>query len=320
MGKLFGTDGIRGIANQNPITKEMGIKLGCAVVRFCERRKISPNILIGRDTRASGKMLEYALMSGVLSAGGNANLVGVLPTPGVAHLTKDLDGGIGIMISASHNPQEYNGFKIFSGEGFKLSNDEEDEIETIIFEETGSWPKGNLGEVEVFEDAQNQYVYFLMNTVPDKFQFQDIKIVLDCANGATFQVAPTLFERLGLNFEAMFVEPDGKNINKDCGSQYTENLSRRVVETGADLGLAFDGDGDRLIAVDEKGSALTGDQVLTICAKMLRERGELKNNIVVSTVMSNMGLGSALRELGIEHVTTSVGDRYVVEEMRKQNS
>ncbi|MFC1532575.1 phosphoglucosamine mutase [Thermodesulfobacteriota bacterium] len=318
MGGLFGTDGIRGITNQDPITREMGIKLGRSLVRFCNRRDIDPNIVIGRDTRASGKILEYALVSGVISAGGNVNLIGVIPTPGVAYLIRELGGGAGIVLSASHNPPEYNGFKVFSNEGFKLSEVEESEIEAMIFEEPGSLPKGDFGQVEVPHNARNRYISFLMETIPE--QLKDMRIIIDCANGATFRVAPELFEMIGLDVEVMFAEPDGQNINMKCGSQHTETLSKRVIEKEADLGLAFDGDGDRLIAVDEKGEALTGDQILTICAKMLHERGKLNNNIVVSTIMSNMGLRSALKGFGIGHITTHVGDRYVMEEIRRQNS
>ncbi|MBW2610307.1 MAG: phosphoglucosamine mutase [Deltaproteobacteria bacterium] len=319
MGRLFGTDGIRGIANQDPITKKMGHKLGHAVVRFCQQRGISTSIVIGRDTRASGEMLEHAVVSGVISAGGNACQVGVLPTPGVAYLTRELAGGAGIVLSASHNPQEYNGFKLFSREGFKLSDEEESEIEDLILEQKIS-PTGERGRAEVHDDAGGKYISFLLKTVPEKFQPQDIKVVMDCANGATFRVAPVLFQSLGFNAEALFANPDGRNINKDCGSQHTEALSRRVLEAKADAGLAFDGDGDRVIAVDEKGRALAGDQILMICAKMLREKGRLKNNIVVSTVMSNIGLRSALKGIGIEHVSTRVGDRYVMEEMRTRKS
>ncbi|MFC1866712.1 phosphoglucosamine mutase [Thermodesulfobacteriota bacterium] len=318
MDRLFGTDGIRGIADQHPVTMEMGTKLGRSLVRFCERRKINPSVVIGRDTRASGKKLEDAVMSGVISAGGQVKLAGVLSTPGVAFLTRTLGGGAGVVLSASHNPHEYNGFKVFSNDGFKLSEDEEIEIEAMIFNETGSSSGVDMEHVEVLENVNDSYISFLLNTIPEQTRLQDIKPIIDCANGATFQVAPNLFKRLGINTKAIFVESDGKNINRDCGSQHTETLSGMVFETGADLGLAFDGDGDRLIAVDEKGGVLTGDQILMICAKMLLERGDLKNNILVSTVMSNMGLGAALRDLGVKHVITPVGDRHVVEEMRKQ--
>ena len=318
MSRLFGTDGIRGIYNKHPITQEIASRLGYSIVRFCKNQNRNLDIIIGRDTRGSGKVLEYALVSGILSAGGNVRLPGVMPTPGVAYLTRSLRATAGIVLSASHNPHEYNGFKIFSSEGYKLSEKEESAIEEMVLKDSGSLPRGGFGRVDVLEQARDKYVSFLIKTIPQKLR--DIKIVIDCANGATFRVAPSLFKKLGLRSEYLFVTPDGKNINLNCGSQHTETLSRRVLESGADLGLAFDGDGDRLIAVDEKGSRLTGDQVITICAKMMKEKKELKNDIVVSTVMSNMGLGSALKEMEIDHVASAVGDRFVVEEMKKRNS
>jgi len=320
MSRLFGTDGIRGIANEYPITPEMGFKLGRAVVGFSRQKGVSTGIVTGRDTRASGEILDDAIVSGVLSAGGDAYRVGILPTPGVAYLTKKLGAGAGIVLSASHNPQEYNGFKLFTHDGYKLSEDDEGKIESLILDEPSSQQDGEQGHVKVLDDAWERYVDFLEKSAPDGFRLQDLKIVLDCANGATFRVAPALFERLGQGIETMFAKPDGRNINQDCGSQHTGELSRRVKETGADVGLAFDGDGDRLIAVDEKGDVLSGDQILTICAKILKERGELKNNIVVSTVMSNMGLRTSLKAFGVEHCSTRVGDRHVMEEMRRLDS
>ena len=318
MGELFGTDGIRGIAGQYPVNEDVGRKLGPSMVEYCKARNIAPVIVIGRDTRESGEMLEHALVEGVLSAGGSVKLVGVIPTPGVAYLTRELGGGAGIVLSASHNPHEYNGFKVFSNEGFKLSEDEETEVEAMILKEIDSLSYVDRGEPEIIQDADDRYLSFLIKSVTENIN--DMNIVIDCANGATFRIAPALFKRLGVKAGAIFIGPDGKNINKDCGSQHTEALSLKVLEKQADLGLAFDGDGDRLMAVDEKGKKLTGDQVLTICAKMLQDRGELENSIVVSTVMSNMGLRSALKAFGIEHVATGVGDRYVMEEMKKHGS
>jgi phosphoglucosamine mutase len=323
MGRLFGTDGIRGIVNEEPITQEMGVLFGRAVSLFCKREEARTKIVIGRDTRISGKMLEQAIVSGIRSLGGEAILVGELPTPGVAFLIKDVGADAGIVISASHNPYEYNGFKVFTHEGYKLSNEQEAEIEDLILGEVGAFPtqmKVDSGEVQDLDDAGERYLAFLKDTIPEKFPFRDMKIVLDCANGATYRAAPNLFESLGAKAECLCIHPDGKNINKDCGSQHPERLSNRVLETGADVGLAFDGDGDRLIAVDEKGKVLTGDQILTICARMLKDQGELTNNLVVSTVMSNMGFRIALRDLGIEHIATQVGDRYVMEEMRARKA
>ncbi|MBW2119045.1 MAG: phosphoglucosamine mutase [Deltaproteobacteria bacterium] len=320
MGKLFGTDGIRGIANRDPITTEIALKLGRAAIRFCERKGLRPTIVIGRDTRESGEMLEHSLVSGVLSAGGEAFRIGEIPTPGVAFLTKELGGGAGIVISASHNPHEYNGFKVFSHEGFKLSNDEETEIEDLILSEVTHPPNKDSGKAGFIGDAWKRYVYFLKKTLPGNRPLRNMKIVIDCANGATWKAGPALFKDLGARIETLFADPDGENINLNCGSQYTETLRKKVLETGFDLGLAFDGDGDRLIAVDEKGQVLTGDQVLIICAKMLKDKGLLKNKLVVSTVMSNMGLQFALNNLGIEHSSSPVGDRYVMEKMRAKGA
>ena len=319
MGRLFGTDGIRGVFNQEPVTEEMGYRLGRAVVEHFKGKGGYPRIVLGRDTRLSGEVLENAIASGVLSKGAKPVLLGEIPTPGVAFITRDVGADAGVVVSASHNPYEYNGFKIFSGEGYKLTDREEMEIETLLFSEATrvSLKEQREGDnAKQADDLGERYIRFLQNTLPGEFLFKDMNIVLDCANGATYRVAPMLFERMGAEVEALFVSPDGRNINEGCGSQHPEALSARVVEKGADLGLAFDGDGDRLIAVDEKGNVLTGDQILTVCAKTLKDRGELKNNLVVSTVMSNMGFRIALKGLGIDHVATDVGDRYVLEEMR----
>ena len=319
MGRLFGTDGIRGVYNQEPITEEMGYRLGRVAVEYFKGKGGYPRIVLGRDTRLSGEVLENAIASGVLSKGAKPILLGEIPTPGVAFITRDIDAEGGVVVSASHNPYEYNGFKIFSGEGYKLTDREEMEIETLLLSETTHVSLKEQRErdnAERADDLRELYIRFLQHILPGEFLFKGMNIVLDCANGATYRVAPILFERMGAEVEALFVSPDGRNINEGCGSQHPESLSARVVEKGADLGLAFDGDGDRLIAVDEKGNVLTGDQILTICAKTLKDRGELKNNLVVSTVMSNMGFRVALKGLGIDHVTTDVGDRYVMEEMR----
>jgi len=316
MGKLFGTDGIRGVAGEYPITVEMGYKLGRTIIGFCRKKDLVPEVIIGRDTRISGQELEQAIVSGIFSAGGKAYSAGIIPTPAVAFLVKDLKKGAGIVLSASHNPPEYNGFKVFSHEGFKLSEEEEAELEDMLLKEIAG--AGDKAQALVLEDADERFISFLEKSLPENLGRQ--KVILDCSNGATFKTAPALFDKLGLQIEAIFTEHDGKNINIDCGSQHTESLSRRVVETGAALGLAFDGDGDRLIAVDEKGVTLTGDQVITICAKMLHERGVLRNNLVVTTIMSNMGLISALKGFGISHAATGVGDRLVMEEMRRSGA
>ena len=323
MARLFGTDGIRGIFNQEPVTQEMGYKLGRAVVSYFKGMGDRPRIVIGRDTRLSGKILENAIASGILSMRVEPILLGELPTPGVAFVTKDFAADAGIMISASHNPSEYNGFKIFSQEGYKLTDEAELHIEDLILSDLS--PTSLKGEADLSQekgsyDPGEEYLSFLQHTLPEKSAFEDMKIILDCANGATCRIAPVLFERMGAEVESLFVTPDGKNINQDCGSQHPETLYTTVLGKGADLGLAFDGDGDRLVAVDEKGNVLTGDQVLIICTKTLRDRGQLKSNLVVSTVMSNMGLRVALKDLGVEHLSTKVGDRHVLEEMRTRNA
>ena len=324
MGELFGTDGIRGLANQGPIIPEMGMKLGRAVIQFLRRRGKNPTVLIGRDTRLSGEMLEYAVLSGVLSAGGNVYRTGVLPTPGVSYLTRELGAGAGIVISASHNSYEYNGFKVFSHEGYKLSDAEESEIESLLIPSKGSSfvfdRPVEPGWAQTLDDAVERYISFLKSIPRGKHSLDNMKIVIDCANGATSKVAPPLFERLGIKTDVMFADPDGKNINQNCGSQQTDALREKVLESGADAGLSFDGDGDRLIAVDEKGQVVTGDQILTICARLLKEEGELSNNLVVSTVMSNIGFALALKSLGVEHISTQVGDRHVMEEMKARNA
>jgi len=318
MGKLFGTDGIRGVANQYPMTPEMAVSIGRAVAAIFKRDYKRSKIVIGKDTRISGDMLEHALVSGICSMGVDAYLAGILPTPGVAFMTSSTGANAGIVISASHNPYYDNGIKIFKGDGYKLSDEKEDEIEQLVFNsDIASSPRSlrDTGRVYEIEDAATTYGDLLKRTVSENYHFKDLKIVIDCSNGATFEVAPAIFAELGAKVEALYINPDGKNINDKCGSQHPENLRKSVVKNGADIGLAFDGDGDRLIAVDEKGSVKTGDQILAVCAKFMKQKGLLKGNQVVSTVMSNMGLGKALKEMGIKHMTTKVGDRYVMEKM-----
>lgn len=320
MSRLFGTDGIRGIANRHPVTPEVGVHLGRAVVEFCRRRSREPSVVIGRDTRSSGEMLSFAVAAGVLSAGGKAYMGGVVPTPGVAYLVSHFRAGAGVVLSASHNPHEYNGFKLFSADGFKLSDQEEDRIEEMIRAPEKYLKDGPSGRAEMREDGWRFYMGFLEKTVPGDQPLKGMSVVIDCANGATFQVAPRLFERLGATVTTLFAEPDGKNINEGCGSQHPALLQEEVLKSGASAGLAFDGDGDRLVAVDETGTVLSGDQVIAICAGNLKERGRLKNDLVVSTVMSNMGLRFALKDMGVEHVITAVGDRSVMEAMREKGA
>ena len=318
MKKLFGTDGIRGIANQHPMTAEMALNVGRAIAYLSKRQGHTARILIGKDTRLSGDMFESAIISGICSIGVNAISVGVIPTPGIAFLTHNMRADAGIVISASHNPMQDNGIKIFKGDGFKLSDEKEKQIEEIIFannmHKLHPAPK-ELGKLSRMDDATGRYVDFLKNSFPQEINPEGMKIVLDCSNGATYRVAPAVFAELGVEVTTLFDQPDGKNINLNCGSQHPETLSAEVLRQKADAGFAFDGDGDRMIAVDEKGTVLTGDQALAICSAMLKKEGKLANNLVVRTVMSNLGLSVAFEKLGIESVFANVGDRYVLEEM-----
>ena len=323
MGTLFGTDGIRGRVNQYPMTPEMALKVGKIVASFLKGNGGPSKIIIGKDTRISGYMIEYAIVSGICSSGVDVYLSGIIPTPGVAYLASTTKAVAGIVLSASHNPFYDNGIKIFNKNGFKLSDETENELEERLSnDQTADWfhEIQTPGQVYHMTDAQQQYEDFLASKWPDPYSIGNLKIVLDCSNGATYQVAPRLFDRLGADVDSLFINPDGKNINKNCGSQHPEALSARVVETRADLGLAFDGDGDRLIAVDEKGDVLSGDQIIAICAKMMKKNNMLKNNLVVTTVMSNIGLKLALNNMEIQHRVAPVGDRYVLEEMKQSGA
>jgi len=318
MGKLFGTDGIRGKAGDYPMTAEMAFRVGRAVaVTFADADKTA-RIILGRDTRLSGVTLEAELVAGIRSAGVKAIAAGVIPTPAVAVLTTSLKAVAGIVVSASHNPHYDNGIKIFNGDGYKLSDLKEAQIEELILT---ALPRQRLqpasadSRIRAESELINDYIRFLNNTLEPNFSLEGLKIVLDCANGATYRLAPALFSELGAELEVLADAPDGKNINAACGSEHPEGLIEQVLQTQADLGLAFDGDGDRLVAVDEKGRLLTGDQILAICAQDLKQKGRLKHDLVVSTVMSNMGLGVALRGMGLRHETTAVGDRYVMQGM-----
>lgn len=323
MGKLFGTDGVRGVANEYPMTSEMAMNIGRATAHLFKQKGHAPKIIIGKDTRLSGYMLENALVSGICSMGVHAILVGVIPTPGIAYLTASMRADAGIVISASHNPFQDNGIKIFGGEGFKLPDDTEAAIEDLIFANNlhALHPSPTeLGKAYRMEDARGRYIVFLKHTFPRKYALEGTKIVLDCSHGATYRVAPETFFELGAEVSTLFNEPNGKNINLDCGSQHPDALAEEVLKTKADVGFAFDGDGDRLIAVDETGTVLTGDQVLAICAGVLKKEGKLSNNLVVRTVMSNIGLSITLESLQIDSVMTKVGDRYVLEEMQARGA
>jgi phosphoglucosamine mutase len=318
MGRLFGTDGIRGVANEYPMTSEMALKIGRAVTHVFKRDSAKTQIVIGKDTRISGDMLEHALVSGICSMGGDALLAGFLPTPGVSYITRSMGFDAGVMISASHNPFPDNGIKIFQGDGLKLSDEMELEIEELILEDDTlalSDERQTLGRARPVTDAPSRYSAFLEDVASKDKSLEGFNIVLDCANGATFHAAPATFKELGASVNTLFADPDGSNINLNCGSEHPKSLSEEVLRSKADVGFAFDGDGDRVTAVDETGGVLTGGQILVICAKVMKEEGRLANNRVISTVMSNIGLGLALRKLGIDLVTTQVGDRYVLREM-----
>jgi phosphoglucosamine mutase len=318
MGKLFGTDGIRGEANRHPMKSEIAFRVGQAVAHLLKKEHHRTRIIIGKDTRISGYMLESSLEAGITSMGGHPLLVGVLPTPGIAFITQSMRADAGIVISASHNPYEDNGIKIFNGSGFKLSDQEEKAIEDLVLSgelENFLPPARDMGQAFRMEDVNGRYIVFLKNTFPRDLSMEGMKIVLDVANGATYKVAPVAFAELGAQVEVIYNAPNGLNINDGCGSQHTGDLRKRVVETHAAVGLAFDGDGDRLIAVDEKGNETTGDQILMMCALVLKEQGQLKNNLLVSTIMSNLGLKVACKRHGLNQHESNVGDRYVLEDM-----
>lgn len=324
MAKLFGTDGIRGIANLHPMTAETVLTLGRATAYVLKREHRGLNrILIGKDTRLSGYMLENALTAGICSMGVDAYLTGPMPTPGIAYITRSMRCVAGIVISASHNPYQDNGIKIFASSGFKLSDSLEEEIENLVAsgKVCDALPTANgIGRAKRIDDALGRYIEFCKGTFPSGVTLEGMRIVLDCANGATYQVAPTVFRELGARVSTLHVSPDGLNINANCGSQFTEDLRTEVLRTGAHLGLAFDGDGDRLIAVDETGAELSGDHILAICARSLVKQGRLRNNLVVLTPMSNLGMRMALRKMGINWVDADVGDRMVLEKMQREDA
>jgi phosphoglucosamine mutase len=320
MGSLFGTDGIRGVANRYPMDAMMAFSVGQAITHVLRRDKHRVRIIIGKDTRISGYMLESALLSGIASMGGNPNLVGVLPTPGIAFITESMRADAGIVISASHNPYQDNGIKIFGGNGYKLSDEQEEVIEKLILDGKLADkvpPVDQMGQAHRIDDVLGRYIVFLKNAFPRDLSMEGLKIVLDTANGATYKVAPETFTELGASVDVIHNAPNGININDKCGSQHTQDLRKRVVESGAAVGLAFDGDGDRVIAVDEKGREITGDQILIICAKMLKDKGLLKNDLLVCTVMSNLGLKIACGKYGFKPHASNVGDRYVLEDMKR---
>ncbi|MBU5466859.1 phosphoglucosamine mutase [Virgibacillus sp. MSJ-26] len=317
MGKYFGTDGVRGVANKD-LTPELAYKLGRCGGYVLTKNIQKPKILIGRDPRISGDMLEGALIAGLLSIGAEVMRLGVIATPGVAYLTRATSSQAGIMISASHNPVEDNGIKFFGPDGFKLLDEQEEEIEQLLDNEENDLPRPTgefVGVINDYFEGGQKYLSFLKESIDN--DFDGIQVALDCAHGATSSLATHLFADLEAEIDSIGSSPNGLNINDGVGSTHPEALQALVVEKEADIGLAFDGDGDRLIAVDEKGNIVDGDRIMFICGKYMNERGFLKDNTVVSTVMSNIGFYKALEEHGMRSDKTSVGDRYVMEEMRR---
>ncbi|MCU6709756.1 phosphoglucosamine mutase [Paenibacillus sp. J5C_2022] len=317
MGKYFGTDGVRGIANKE-LTPELAYKIGRCGGYVLTRTASKPKVVIGQDTRISGPMLEAALVAGLLSIGASVVRLGVVSTPAVAYLTKELEADAGVMISASHNPVEDNGIKFFAGDGFKLSDETELEIESLIDAEQDELPRpagGDIGTVVTDLDAKRKYMDYLKTTVASRFD--GMKIVLDCANGSAYEMAPVLFGELGATVISVGAEPDGRNINAGVGSTHPEYVKEQVLQHGADLGLSFDGDADRLIAIDERGEEVDGDYVLCIIGDRLKREGKLKHDTVVTTVMANIGFFKGAESIGLRTAQTAVGDRYVMEEMRR---
>lgn len=318
MTKYFGTDGVRGIANKE-LTPELAFKLGRIGGYVLTKDAQEPSqVLVGRDTRISGHMLENALIAGLLSVGIEVMRLGVISTPGVAYLTRAMNAEAGVMISASHNPVEDNGIKFFGADGFKLTDEQEEEIEKLLNADADHLPRpigGEVGTVTDYFEGGHKYIQYLKQTVDE--EFTDLHIALDCAHGATSSLATHVFADLDADLTTMGASPNGLNINDGVGSTHPEVLSRLVVEKGADIGLAFDGDGDRLIAVDELGRIVDGDQIMFIIGRHLHSKGRLKSDTIVSTIMSNLGFYKALEQNGMMSVKAAVGDRYVVEEMKK---
>ena len=318
MRKYFGTDGIRGIAGES-LTADLSFKVGKALGKLLTEKKEHPKVVIGRDTRISCDMIEQALTAGLTSTGVNVMTVGTIPTPAIAYLTKTIETDSGIMISASHNPYQDNGIKIFGPDGFKLTDEQELEIESLIdnSEQIKNASFEKIGKLYGGSELSQKYVQHIKQSISG--DLSDIKIALDCANGATTGVAPYIFGDLEADIETIGCQPNGININDNVGSTKIDTISAFVKENNVDVGFAFDGDGDRVLAVDANGNIVDGDKIMFILAKHLKEQGELKDNMVVSTVMSNIGFYKAIEENGLQSVKTAVGDRYVVEEMRNNN-
>ncbi len=319
MGRLFGTDGVRGVANSE-LTVELAFKLGQAGAYVLSKESRKPKIIIGKDTRISGDMLESALAAGLCSVGAEVILVGVIPTPAVAYLTRLYKADAGIVISASHNPMEYNGIKFFNNKGFKLSDEIEEKIESLILDNSEAIKLSvgeDIGKIVYKSDGVNDYREFAKSTIPTKLD--GMKIAVDCANGASSVTAKKVLEDLGAEVFVINDTPNGVNINKNCGSTHISQLCEYVKKVEADIGIAFDGDADRVLATDENGNIVDGDKIMAICALDMKERGKLNDNVIVATIMSNLGLFLMAEEKGLEVKKTKVGDRYVLEEMHKNN-
>jgi phosphoglucosamine mutase len=321
-GRLFGTDGIRGVANEAPLTPELAFRVGRELVATlaAQHQSEQVRVVIGRDTRRSGPLLEAAMVAGVLSAGGDCFTVGVLPTPGIALLTRALDAHGGVVLSASHNPFEDNGIKLFSSKGTKFPDAWEDQIEARL-KAADAAPRARaagIGHLVAYDRAEKYYVDFLCRCFP--LDLAGTTVALDCAHGATYRVAPSVFRRLGARVIITSARPDGTNINAGCGALHPEGLRKRLVDASADVGFAFDGDGDRLISIDHLGEIRDGDYALAIAGRHMAQQGRLKTNTVVTTVMANLGLDECLRAAGIDIVKTQVGDRYVHEEMQRMGA
>ncbi len=318
--RLFGTDGVRGTANIEPMTSETVLRLGRALAYVVKAQPHRHRIIIGKDTRLSGYMIESALTSGICSMGVDVMLVGPLPTPGIAFLTRSMRADAGVVISASHNPFQDNGIKFFDNTGFKLPDETEREIERLLSEDEIAHLRPTateVGKAHRIDDATGRFNVFLKSTFPRDLTLDGIKIVIDCANGAGYRVGPEVLDELGADVVAVGVEPNGQNINDGCGAMHPERLAERVRVEQAQVGIAIDGDGDRLICVDETGAVVDGDELLAIIGLAMQQQGALTNDVIVATVMSNIGLELALREQGVRLIRVAVGDRYVVEEMRR---
>lgn len=320
MGKIFGTDGARGVANSE-LTCELAMNIGrAAAIVLTDNRHKRPKILIGKDTRVSSDMLEGALKAGICSVGADVVILGIVPTPAVAYLVRECKADAGIMISASHNPFEFNGIKIFSSEGYKLPDFMEERIEKLIIDGMNDvqYAVGeNLGRVEYESDAVCKYIEHIKSTVSQ--DLSGMRVVVDCSNGSASRTANVLFKKLNVDAEIIYNDPDGININEECGSTHLKNLSEHVKKSGADIGIAFDGDADRCLAVDENGEEIDGDFIMAVCAKNMKENGKLINDTIVGTIMTNMGVMDFCKENKISFIPTKVGDRYVIEEMRNNN-